>query len=344
MRILVTGASSQVAFAILESLEGRRAGLELVGIASESDNSEAIRFDVFELVPQSADPGFRAVLERVIDAARPDLVIPARDDDIGHLAALASARPELAATIVAGGPAAAEIVTDKSRTARFARDRDLVWADTLVCGNPREAEHGAADRFAARNPFPWIVKPAAGAGSRGVFVIIESRHAEAWLQRPGYIIQPLLGPARAEIAPLAPELGLPWFIDLGDPWLRSIQVVVLPDGSVGPSVCSDHTLRGGAPQTSAIADDPAATEIGRRWARALAAEGWRGSLNIQMKVDPRLGPVPFEINGRMSGATHGRLALGFDEVGIVLDAWAGWRLPRRPPTATKVHYRLRAYP
>ena len=49
------------------------------------------------------------------------MVIPARDPDIGVLAALRSAWPELSGRMLVGPPEAATIFNDKWRTYTFAR-------------------------------------------------------------------------------------------------------------------------------------------------------------------------------------------------------------------------------
>jgi carbamoyl-phosphate synthase large subunit len=337
MRILVTGASSLVGFSILESLEGRRAGLEVIGISSDADNSEARRYDHHRVVPQSDDPDFPDALAEQVDQWQPDLVMPGRDPDIAHLAHLRQTRPDLAPRIVTGNPQTAMITLDKALTAQFAVTHDLVWVDTLVCGT--EAELAG---FAHTHPLPWIAKPRSGSGSHGVFLLTEPGHADHWARVAGMVIQPLLGPPRIVEAPRT-DVGIPWFTDVGDPWLRSVQTVVLPNGDLSSSFCSDHTLRGGITQTSTAAEDPLAVQRARAWASALSEAGWRGSLNIQMKVDPTLGPVPFEINGRLSGATHGRLLLGFDELAIVIQGWTGVRLPTAHSGMGTAYYRPAAW-
>lgn len=337
MKILITGASSLVGFSILESLEGRRAGLQLVGIASDETNSESGRYDHFALVPLSTDERFPAALEAQIQRWQPDLILPGRDPDIAHLAQLGDRRPDLRPLIVTGNAQTAEVTLDKAQTTAFATAAGLTWAPTVVCGPA--ADVSVLDGHS----LPWIVKPSRGSGSHGVFLLTNHEHVQRWIRRPGHVLQPLLGPAR-QIDSAPTDLGIPWFTDVGDPWLRSVQVVVGPDGDIQGAFCSDHTLRGGITQSSQVATDPEAVRIATAWASALAAAGWRGSLNIQMKVDDGLGPTPFEVNGRMSGATHGRLRLGFDEVALTLQAWTGFTIPPGPSPQPGVYYRPRAYP
>ncbi len=339
-RILVTGAGSLVGFSILESLEGRRAGVELFGISNGGGESEVARFDEFRVVPSSADPSFPAILERLIDDIAPDLVIPGRDPDIGHLAALRDRRPDLAPVVMCGGSESAELTMDKARTWAFACEYGLPWAPTLVCGPSGAA---ALPQFAASHPLPWVLKPAGGSASLGVLALTDPDHARWWVDRPGFVIQPLLGGAR-DLPEIDLSAGIPWLVDTGDPHLRSVQVVVGPDGRIVAMFCSDHVLGTGLTRASRAATDPEALRIAETWARSLAAVGWRGSLNVQMKVDPVSGPVPIEINARPSGATHGRLLLGFDEIGIALRAWTGVELPPPPrPTGSAVVYRPRAW-
>ena len=62
--------------------------------------------------------------------------------------------------------------------------------------------------------------------------------------------------------------------------------------------------------------------IGRSYAHGLAAGGWRGPLNISCIHDGQRW-LCLEINPRFSGGTSARTLLGFDEVGWIINRWAG---------------------
>ena len=61
--------------------------------------------------------------------------------------------------------------------------------------------------------------------------------------------------------------------------------------------------------------------LGRQFGEALATVGWRGPVNVACVHDGTRW-LCLELNGRFSGGTGARTALGFDEVGWVVNAWA----------------------
>lgn len=342
----MTAASSLLGFTLLEALEGRRDGLDLIGLASDPRPSESSRFDRWVLVPPSSDPWFPALLESLVDEFAPDLVIAGRDADLLHLADLSERRPDLGPRILCGSRRSVVVTLDKAITTIFARDHGLPWPPTVVC-DPEEGID-RVNAFAATEPPPWIAKPTQGFASRGVFLLTDLAQGHYWATRPGYLIQAALGGRTDWPEALPPEAGTAWFTDVGDPHVRSVMVYVLPDGSLGPTFCSDHEVAMGFSRSSRTIDDEQAVDVAHAWAVELADIGWRGPLNFQMKVDPARGPVPFEINSRFSGSMHGRLLLGFDEMAVILGAWTGHGLPPRHGALCQgeegeVYYRPRAW-
>ena len=83
--------------------------------------------------------------------------------------------------------------------------------------------------------------------------------------------------------------------------------------------------------------DPDAPTLGLRCAQVFARLGWRGPLNVQCQRPPG-GPLTiYEFNGRFTGATAARTLMGFDEVGLALQAFAHRDIgPVATPPATRV--------
>jgi hypothetical protein len=61
----------------------------------------------------------------------------------------------------------------------------------------------------------------------------------------------------------------------------------------------------------------------------LAAQGWRGPMNIQCQPDASGRLMIHEFNARFTGATAARHLLGHDEVGIALASFIGYPLDTR---------------
>jgi len=79
-KIAITSVGSLVGQNILDALQGRRAGIEVVGINSAADAAGIFRCDRAYLAPPAADAEqFRARLASILLEERPHLVLPGRD-------------------------------------------------------------------------------------------------------------------------------------------------------------------------------------------------------------------------------------------------------------------------
>jgi carbamoyl-phosphate synthase large subunit len=76
-----------------------------------------------------------------------------------------------------------------------------------------------------------------------------------------------------------------------------------------------------------IIDDARLHRLGVDYARALAASGWRGPLNIQCQLSAAGRYCAYELNGRLTGATAARYFLGYDEVGAIVEDLSGHAVP-----------------
>lgn len=324
-RILVTSAGSLLGQNIIDALESRRSLLHLIGTDSNAVHPRIFQCDTLHLVPPSDAQGeFAARMRELIATEKPDLVLPARDPDILMLCDLVAADPGLAARIPVGGRKAAEIMNDKRLSHRFAQRHGLPFADSLLVG--RDTSSGELERFAARHGFPLIAKPSCGSGSVGVRVLLRPEHVGDVEQLRGNVVQPYLGElsGSAKQGEGAPEgAGVPLFGR--QPALDQLagQAVIAPDGRVTSLVCVKSTLVGGRVEGVRIMEDAELTRICSAYANAMAAEGWRGSFNVQLRKGREGGYQAFEMNGRMTGSTSARLRLGGDDVGEIARAWHG---------------------
>ena len=130
LRLMMLSAGSLVGQNILDSLEGRRHRLRIIGLNSLPHNPRVFRCDRAYLVPSANSPEFESRLADIIGKEDPDLILPGRDDDILTLIRLRQCRPEWKKKIPMGSLEAAEIMDDKSRSAEFAKKtRAAVRAD-----------------------------------------------------------------------------------------------------------------------------------------------------------------------------------------------------------------------
>ncbi len=296
-RVMITGVGSLVGKGILDALEGRRDRLHVIGTYFDQPQPSLWRCDEVVHTANSEGPALAQELESIVQRLRPDLVIPGRDPDVMAVLALP--------TRVCAGPGA-EIASDKWLTYKFACDRGLPTVETALPGH------------AGFGP-PAILKPRLGGGSVGVRLLLTDAAWEAAQSSRGTILQPLLG-AVPEVPD--PSLGMPLFYSAEPARQGGVQVLVGPDGEVGAMQEFEARHRFGWVVAQRLVNDPELRAIGRSYAHALAAGGWRGPLNISCIHDGQRW-LCLEINPRFSGGTAARTLLGFDEVGWIINRWAG---------------------
>jgi hypothetical protein len=326
IRIAITSVGSLVGQNILDSLAGRRGGVEVVGINSTATAAGNFRCDRAWLAPPAADgPAYLARLASVLRAEAPDLVLPGRDDDVEVLAQLKEADAKLAPALPVGPPALARVLADKSASLQFARRHDLPYVDSVPAG-----ERDAAARLLARHGYPLVAKPRQGNGSRGVRIVFDDAQLAAVAALPGYLLQPYLE-AEAELAGWR-DLGRDGTPLFHAPPLRQIacQAIVGADGRLLGQVGTIAELVMGRLERTWRIDDPGVDEVVRGYAKAFAGEGWVGALNLQGRRDGDGRFRVYELNGRCTGGTTARLHLGFDEVALLVEAFTGNKLTPRP--------------
>jgi hypothetical protein len=322
-RIAISSVGSLVGQNILDSLQGRREGIEVIGINSTAAAASNFRCDRAYLVPPaSRSDEYLDRLTAILRDEKPDLVLPGRDDDVLALARLKQAQPGLSASLPVGPYRLARVLDDKWASHEYARQHDLPYVDSALCDDPV-----AVERLLARHGFPLIAKPRDGNGSRGVRIVFDQTQLAAAIRSPGGLMQPYLEPEAGVMSwrDLAAD-GVPLF---HAPVLQQIacQSVIGPDGRIRGLVSTIAEMVMGRSERTYRIDDPAVDAIVRRYAENFASEGWVGILNLQGRRDREGKFRVYELNGRFTGTTAARLHLGFDEVGMLIEAFTRQQLP-----------------
>ena len=324
LRVLVVSGGTQVGQNVRTALAGRGDGVALIGTSSVANEPALFDFDaVHRVPPTAAEPeAFEDALLRIMDRERADLVIPCRDDDVVFMGGLRDRRPDLASRLLCGSAATARVLCDKWLSHQFCLEHDLPFAATMIGGT--QAERAA---FVREHGFPLIVKPRDGWSSLKVYVVHQPEQLAHMLDREGFVAQQFIGDAKRiteYLERLAVE-GLPLFHDF-EVIKRTLQAVIGPDGSVAGVFCMRLNRQMRRSKRVEPDPDPAAHEVALRCARAFAAAGWRGPLNIQC-AEAANGEIRIhEFSGRFTGATVDRWLLGFDEVGLAVEHFTGRRI------------------
>jgi hypothetical protein len=314
LRLMLLSVGSLVAQNVIDALGSRRERFVLIGTNSVAEAAGNFRCDIAHLVPSAASgAAYIERLRELIHLEQPDLVIPTRDDDVLALALVGEQSRRSNTVLVTGSVAAARLWNDKVETARFACRHRLPFAPTV------ETAHEALE-LAAAHGLPLIGKPRYGNATRGVVLLRTNAEIErAFGSAADLIAQPFLDPPSNMDALVAPfEAGLPFCFSFPEAGQHIAQLMVGPDGAVSNPFTTRGTVVGGQGIHFQRYDNSELLEVGRRYGRAAAAEGWKGPLNVQLKCTPQGAFVAFELNGRFSGGTAARMCLGYDEVGEVV--------------------------
>ena len=309
-KLLITSVGSGVGHAILAALRRTDASWYVVGVNSAAFNAGVFGCDSAWLVPPIAErAAFEARLLEVVEAERPALILPGRDDDLPILAAMRDRLAELGAFALVGSPEAVDICNDKYRTAKVFRAAGLSFTETAASREEIEA-------LLAVCGFPLLAKPRRGYASRGVRVLFDRNGVESVLAcGTEMVVQKYLVPrswnkARAEITPTDVERdGM-----LCQEDEVRVQALLGRSGEVLGMIASRNEKVGGDSIALEVLDEPLLEAVAREGAELLGRHGMIGPCGITGRwlADGSWGY--YEVNARCAGATGMRAALGFNEV------------------------------
>lgn len=322
LTLLLLSGGGRTGSNVMATLATRRAGLRLVATSDRPDEPALFDFDAAYLAPRLADDaeGFERRVLDVIVRENPDLVVPCRDEDVQWLAGLGERRADLAAKFLCGTQRIAAIANDKWLSYEFCQGHALPFAPTLLCDC---AADGSA--FVEQHGLPLVAKPRHGVNSTGVVLLTTREQVARAMTRRDYVLQKYLGNPDAVYAYLNTVNleGIPLFHSFQGDTSHSLQVLLGPDHRIEYVNCIRKRVTGRITRSKTIDHDVEPRQIGDRCARAFAAAGWRGPLNIECKpaLDGTL--MIHEFNARFTGGTAARRELGHDEIGAAIHAFTG---------------------
>ncbi len=290
VRVLVTGAGGPAGVAVIRSLL-RRDDVEV--FAADMDGWASGLYMVppthRRIVPPGRSAEFFDAVRAMVTGDRLDAIVSTVDVE---LPALAARRDELGAILVAPSAEALTTCLDK-------------WLLVQACQGAARVPETAlltAEGVARDWTFPVLVKPRAGAGSRGVHVI-ESR-------------------AALEAMPLDEAILIQEYLP-GEEY--SVDVLM---GEAGNAIAAVPRLRARVDSGVAVAGRTVNRADLRDAAEALArAAGIVGVANVQLRETADGVPALLEINPRFSGSMPLTVAAGADMPSLVLDQALGRPIP-----------------
>jgi hypothetical protein len=320
--LLLTSVGSLLGQNMLDSLADRRQAVRVVGLNSLAQNPRNFHCDQVYLVPPTQDRDFLTHFEAILASEKPNLILAGRDDDVLFLSHLKAKHPELAPLIPYGAPLSAEIMQDKLKSHDFAKSHGLPFVDSCLLDATLTRSRLAA--FLKQVGFPLIIKPLAGFGSNGVYILTEIEQIEAlWPFKSPLLLQPYLSPP--------PDLGtyfsqyqqaMPLFFQIPDEHQHAFQCIIGPQGEIGEGFCAEMKLVMGRVEQVERQYHRDLLALGLNCAKAFRDLGWRGSFNLQAKRNQQQQWQIFEFSPRMTGSLSARRLLGYDELGLLLAQFA----------------------
>jgi carbamoyl-phosphate synthase large subunit len=145
--------------------------------------------------------------------------------------------------------------------------------------------------------FPIIAKPILGKGSRGIFLLKDSKELTEFKNYNGYIFQEYIGNEESEYT-----VGC--YVNKNNKILKPI--------IMKRKLFYGTTIEAQVVENSKI--EKLALEICEKFKPI-------GPFNIQLRLDSNDNPVPFEFNVRFSGTTSIRAKLGFNDVEAMINEY-----------------------
>jgi carbamoyl-phosphate synthase large subunit len=281
----MTGAGGAGTIEIIRSL--RRAGRYEIAVADAGPHAFGFSLaDRAYQIPFGASESFSRVFADLIRKEHPDFVVPLVDEEIPLVHALVEAQFRGETRVVAPRLQFCELALDKWQMACAMTEEGLSTARSALASELPEAF-----------PFPAIVKPRSGRGSRGVAAVRDRRELDDYLSRASlpasrYIVQEQL---------------------IGREFTTS--VIVGLNGELLAVVPKEAVDKRGITQVGVTRRVPAIDALCSAMQVRLMANG---PFNVQLILGRDGVPRVFEVNPRYSTTVALTLAAGIDEVDVVL--------------------------
>lgn len=296
MRLLVTAISGNVSTGILRSLE--KCGYSLYGCdVSDYPSGMDLVID-WSRVPYAVEEGYVSELLSVCERWGIQAVLPANETELMVLDKYREVFSERNICLVMNSSAILHTCLDKYDCMRALATLGIRIPKTV---RPQEESEGAGS---------YIVKPRFGCGSKFLKKISSIKEAQELEDQFGQ--------------PLVVQENLP---DESEEYTMS----VFSNGDVVRCIIFRRRLTHGYTNFVELVQDDSMAAAGETIAKA-----WRlkGSINIQMRRKNGEAYV-FEINPRLSGTSHFRSLLGFNDAFWWVETAIGHSLPAYTPQYTQ---------
>lgn len=294
IRLLITGAGGIVGQGIMKSL--RRTSLPVKMTIADIDpmNVGLFRGEDGVLIPKVEDVGALEAIISIIKERKIQVVMIGSAFDLMFFAEhKETIENTTGARVIVSPKETVRMAADKWATVEFLRTHTLPYPRSFLPQYEDEAvESGRVLGY------PLIVKPRFGTGSRGLHLIKNEMQLRKVFDSAA---QPILQECIA-----VPEMKLKNEY--------TCSAFTLLDGGVLSTFVARRIIKGGNSVVVEVCDVPAVHALVRKIGECVPS---MGSLNVQIMMGAK-GPVPFELNARLSGTIATRAYFGFNETEMIL--------------------------
>ena len=278
--ILLTGAGGPASAGMVSVL--RQWGYRIIAIDMLPYSPAFYLSDKAYVVPAGNSPEFLPRLQDICSKEKVDAIVSVVDEELPHV----SKMEKKGIHIIQPRLEFIELCLDKYLCMKELRKKGinapLTW---LVTEIPADA------------PYPLFIKPRVGRGSRGIGKVNSHGELVQFLDNSAYSAANLLA---------QPFISGTEF---------TVSVVVSKDGDVQAVVPKEIISKVGVTKLAITRKNPKIHDLCLAIQKEFRADG---PFNVQLSLDEKGEPLPFEINPRFSTSITLTMAAGVDELGGIL--------------------------
>lgn len=305
----VTAIGSGIGQAVLDSLRCGSLPLQVIGFEANDYAKGAYECDAVYKVPFANNPEYIPVLKQKCKESAVALLIPGSEPELPVLAKHALEFEANGTRVLVSSHECVCLCQDKLALAHYLRDHDLPFIQTWVLQE--------AWNYRKKLPYPVVIKPRFGAGSRGVRLVSDYgawKHINLHKDDDTWVVQPFLVPVSWSSDALREYLVQMQLngeiVQRGE---LSVQHFVSSNGEILGSFASLNKLKSGIPFVVEPLDNETVWRKSIPVVQALIKKALIGPVNIQGRITKE-GPKFYEVNVRFTGITHARRLMGYKEV------------------------------
>ena len=278
-----------------------------------SEVSASIAAD-FDVLPSGADSDYVPKIIELVKNNELQVLMPWSDEEATTLSEVRHDLSNLGCTVLVSPPDVMQTITDKPKTYDMIKAAGLKVPEYTVASEPPDIYH--AVKFYGYPQRTVVVKPAAGRGGRGVYVLLGDDSPPDWLG---------CGRRENRVSSLNThdmEYGPGRYLVMPCLYAPVYDVDVFRFNDIAPKCfVRERNNPTGIPYTGNILRQN--DEI-QEYAKNIASVMNLQSLHdVDMMTDPILGPVLLEINPRPSGSLAGLSSAGYRLLDYALAGAAG---------------------